>query len=163
MGETATLAGSELPGPAVQCSADRRGHTEGGRAAPEKFHLSDPKEQEGSSRSIQPAVIRSGLGPQTTPQSLPHKLPAALTARRSRRRPRGERQRQSRARPSFLTARSPLRAAAEPASAPRPGCPSLLLCSPGPVLRGRRRSGPRRATAPRLPRPRPAPPHRPGL
>lgn len=155
MGETATLPGSELPGPTVQCSADRRGHTEGGREAPEKFHLSDPKEQEGSSRSIQPAVIRSGLRPQTTPQSLPHKLPG-------------------------LTAPAPRRAAAP---VPRP--PELLdssLAAPG-RRRARLCSAPRLPLAPPLLRgtgaPRPvalgaparhrsspspsAPPHRPGL
>lgn len=42
-GETATLPGSRLRGPAVQCSADRRGHTEGGRAAPEKVSPFQPE------------------------------------------------------------------------------------------------------------------------
>lgn len=113
----------------MQCSADRRGHTEGGRAAPEKFHLSDPKEQEGSSRSIKPAVIRSSLRPQPTPQTLPHKL-------RPRRR--------------ALTAPAPRQSAAP---VPRP--PEPLDSSLG--APGRRRARP--CSAPRLPlaaRPLPA-------
>lgn len=42
-----------------------------------KFHLSSPKGQEGWGRSIETAVIQSGLQPQPTPKSLPKKLPAA--------------------------------------------------------------------------------------
>lgn len=145
LGAAAPIPGSRLRGPAVQCSADRRGHTEGGRAAPEKFHLSGPKGQKGSGRSIKTAVIPSSLQPHPTPQSLPKKL----TPR-------------SRADP----APAPRRAAAP---APRPPEPldsslaaparrraPLLLCAPGcPSRRRSAGTGCSAAGDARVPGPRP--------